>query len=35
MKRSTLSGYENEVAQPSVPVLVSFRPISTWPSIRW
>ncbi len=24
MKRSTLSGYENEVAQPSVPVLVSF-----------
>ena len=24
MKRSTLSGYENEVAQPSVPVLVAF-----------
>lgn len=24
MKRSTLSGYENEVAQPSVPVLIAF-----------
>ena len=24
MKRSTLSGYENEVAQPSVPVLMAF-----------
>ena len=24
MKRSTLSGYENEVAQPNIPVLISF-----------
>ncbi len=29
MKRSTLSGYENEVAKPSVEVLLTFQITST------